>query len=97
MLISYLVSRNECDLLETIEEIGHGEIYGLEISSQSPTIEVRIASANRDLLNAIRNGLQYIDVLTIHDGEARMAEVNYKTNGFSCRRKIKFPTVLTED
>lgn len=97
MLISYLVSQNEEELLRTIGEIGYGEIYGLEIAAQSPVLEVRVSLANRDLINAIRNGLQSIDVLTIHDGEAKMAEVNYKTKGFSCRKKIKFPTVFTED
>ena len=96
MLLSYLVTAREQELLDVIREVQYGELYGVEIEAQEPEREELVSPAERDLLEAIRGGLQYIDVLTIHNGEPSVAELDYKSAGFRCRKKIKFPTVRTE-
>ena len=96
MLLSYLVSAREQELLDVIHEVQYGELYGVEIEAQEPGIEELVSPAERDLLEAIRGGLQYIDVLTIHNAEPVVAELDYKRAGFRCRKKIKFPTVRAE-
>lgn len=96
MLLSYLVSAREQELLDCLREVQYGEMYGVEIAAQEPGIEELVSPAERDLLEAIRDGMQYIDVLTIHNGEPSVAELDYKSAGFRCRKKIKFPTVRTE-
>ncbi|MEL7591636.1 MAG: hypothetical protein AAGU17_10140 [Anaerolineaceae bacterium] len=96
MLLSYLVSTNEQELLKVIREVEYGELYGVEIAAQEPELEALVSTAERDLLEVIRGGLQYIDVLTIHNGEPSIAELDYQQAGFRCRKKIKFPTVRAE-
>lgn len=96
MLSSLSVSSSERKLLTLIREVGFGEMYGVEILEGEHDYVVTPTQAEHDLLMAIRNGLQHIDVLTIHNGEPTMAEVDFKDSGFRCRKKIKFPTVKTE-
>ena len=95
-MLSFVVSCSELELLEAIREVEHGEMYGVEVDVTEPTITAQLSQSARDLLDTIRNGIQYIDVLTIHNGEPSLAEVDFKKNGFRCRKKIKFPTVKTE-
>lgn len=96
MLSFYIVTAREQELLDVIHEVQYGELYGVEIEAQEPGIEELVSPAERDLLEAIRGGLQYIDVLTIHNAEPVVAELDYKRAGFRCRKKIKFPTVRAE-
>lgn len=96
MLLSYLVTAREQELLDVIREVQYGELYGVEIEAQEPEREELVTPAERDLLEAIRGGLQYIDVLTIHNAEPVVAELDFSRASFRCRKKIKFPTVRTE-
>ncbi len=96
MLLSFLVSAREQELLEVIREVQYGELYGVEIEAQEPEREELVSPAERDLLEAIRGGIQYIDVLTIHNAEPVVAELDFTRASFRCRKKIKFPTVRAE-
>lgn len=96
MLLSYLVSSEEMMLLGAIRELGYGYMYGVRVEEHKPDLPLEVTHAEKDFLEAIRNGLQEIDVLTVHGGEPTVAETDYKHNGFRCRKKIRFPTVKTE-
>lgn len=96
MLVSIKVSDSELELLNAIREVEHGEMYGVEVDVTEPYVTLGVSQPCADLLTMIRNGIQYIDVLTIHNGEPSLAEVDFKKYGFRCRKKIKFPTVKTE-
>ncbi len=84
-------------LITTTRSLRFGELYGVEIDLDGDQYPLEVSKNEYDLIEAIYNGLQHIDVLTIHNGEPVRAEVDEKTNGFRCRKKIKFPTVQTED
>jgi len=87
------ITQREKDLIEAIREVKFGEMYGVEIQSQSYFSEhVILTPSQHDLIQAIRNGLQDISVLSIHNGDPAFAEVDEVINGFRCRKKIKFPT-----
>ncbi len=84
-------------LITTTRSLRFGELYGVEIDLDGDQYPLEVSKNEYDLIEAIYNGLQHIDVLTVHNGEPVRAEVDEKTNGFRCRKKIKFPTVQTED
>ncbi len=96
MLQSFLVSTPEYYLLEAIREIKYGELFGVQVDDNHPWIEYEVSPNDLDLLEYIRDGAQYIDVLTVHNGQPVLAETDFKLNGFRCRKKVKFPTVHTE-
>lgn len=85
----------EANLIDTIQFVKYGELYGVEIPDESNLLmpfERALSQAMIDLINQIRNGGQYIDVLTIHNGQPTCAEYDFKLNGFRCRKKVRFPT-----
>ena len=86
-----LVSKKEKDLLDTIRGLGYGEIFGAEIQDAPKTIHVDVSVYGQDLIDLLRSGVQYIDVLTVHAGEPVMAEIDQESYGFRCRKKTKFP------
>ncbi len=93
-----VVNSQTAVLITTTRSLRFGELYGVEIELDGDDLfPLEVSKNEYDLIEAIHNGLQYIDVLTVHNGEPVRAEVDAKTNGFRCRKKIKFPTVQTED
>ena len=94
MLQSTLVSLSlpEANLVDTIQFVQFGELFGVEIPSEENTLERQVSPAMLELILYIRTGCQYIDVLSIHNGQPTFAETDFKKNGFRCRRKVKFPT-----
>jgi hypothetical protein len=86
------VTDNEARLLQTLRALKFGELYGMEISAGEVTHVMEINGAERSLICEIRNGLQYISILHVHEGSPTIAQVDQKLNGFKCRKKIKFPT-----
>ena len=88
-----LISSQECKLFETIQVVKYGELYGVEVESGPKWIEYDLSPPMRSLLEYIRDGGQYIDILTIHNGQPAMAETDLKINGFRCRRKVRFSTI----
>jgi hypothetical protein len=94
---SLLVSHEENGLLWTIRELGFGELYGVEISDRTREVELTVNKAERDLIEFIRGGMQYIDILHVHQGAPCLAEIDFKLNSFRCRKRIRFPTSLREE
>lgn len=86
------VSNPEFYLLETIRKVEYGTLYGVEIREEREFIECDVSPAAMALLEYIRSGTRYIDVLTIHAGQPVSAETDCVINGFRCRAKTKFPT-----
>jgi hypothetical protein len=91
-----ILSDEENSLLWAIRELGFGELYGVEIKDGTRAIEQTASIAERDLIETIRRGNQYFDVLYVHQGSPIMAEIDFKLNGFRCRKKIRFPTSREE-
>jgi hypothetical protein len=99
MLLSSLtvISLPEANLIDTIQQLQYGELYGIEIEvtdldNEDLSLSRTLSPAMRDLISYIREGCQSIDILTIHNGQPTCAETDFKLNGFRCRRKTKFPT-----
>lgn len=92
-LSTELVSTPEWQLLEAIREIKYGEIFGVQVDDNGKWIEDEVTPAEACLLEYIRDGAQYIDILTVHNGQPTLAETDMKIHGFRCRKKVKFPTV----
>lgn len=91
--ITEFVSTPESKLLETMDEIQFGEMFGVQVDDGDRWIEYSLTPAQRDLIGYIREGAQYIDILTVHHGQPVLAETDLKIDGFRCRKKVKFPTV----
>ena len=91
-----LVSTPEYQLLEAIREVKFGELFGVQVDDQAKWIDYELSQAEIDLLTFVREGNQYIDILTVHNGQPTLAETDYKISGFRCRKKVKFPTVHAE-
>ena len=88
------MSASEADLIEAMQRVQYGELFGVEVAPGEGQLDgLDLPAATRDLLLTIRSGVQYIDVLTVHNGQPTQAETDCKILGFRCRIKIKFPTV----
>jgi hypothetical protein len=75
-----------------MQQVRFGEMFGVEIPSSEPYLDYHGASqTEQDLIFVIRSGIQYIDVLTVHNGQPVTIELDQEINGFRCRKKIKFP------
>jgi hypothetical protein len=88
------LTKQEKELLDAVVEVKYGEIFGVELDPGKPEIEVEASQNFRSLIEAIRDGLNHISVLTIHQGDPAMAETDFKHKGFSCRKKYRFPTTI---
>ena len=87
------LSESEAGLIETLREVAFGEMYGVRIANEPAHIPSRISAAERALVLEIRDGLEDISVLHVHEGQPAYAEIDEKIAGFRCRKKIKFPAV----
>ena len=80
-------------LLVAIRDMKFGEMYDVDIPEcDDKPVQEELTPCQRDLIEAIRNGLQEISILSIHNGEPAFAETDCVIRGFRCRKKIKFPT-----
>jgi len=79
-------------LIQTIREIGYGEMYGVELNMATPETIMDVSHNERDMVRFILDGNPYLDVLTIHDSQPVYAEQDFASRGFRCRKKTKFPT-----
>ncbi len=95
-LFTELISTPEYYLLEVIQDIQFGELFGVQVDDNAKWIEYEVSPAMQCLLEYIRDGAQYIDILTVHNGQPVLAETDMKLQGFRCRKKVKFPTVHAE-
>jgi hypothetical protein len=94
---SVVLTLEELDLYHAIKDTGYGEIFGIEIPISGDYRFSQDVSENfRDLLTLIRSGIHTISVLTLHQGEPVLVELDEKIGDFRCRKKIKIPTVKTE-
>ncbi len=90
------VSEEESDLLWTIRELGFGELYGVEIKDGPQVFQLPVNRAEKDLVEFIRAGNQYLDILYVHQGSPIQVEIDFRLNSFRCRKKIRFPTSREE-
>ena len=93
MLLSTIaISGEENRLLSVMQELGFGELFDVEIADQPKTLTVEVSENAASLVDLIRSGVQDIAVITVHQGEPVLAEVDEVNSGFRCRKRIKFPT-----
>jgi hypothetical protein len=86
-----VVSPKEKDLLNAIRAVQYGELFGVDIPQVHTVDAMDVSAGERDLLTLIRDGIQYIDVLTVHNGQPTRIECDTICNGFRCRKKIRLP------
>lgn len=90
------VSDSEAALIEAMRNLRYGEMFSVEIDARPAGQAMKVSANVRSLLELTRDGMQHIDVLTVHEGEPVLAEIDYQDRGFRCRKRIKFPTTKTE-
>ena len=83
----------EVALVETLRDVAFGEIYGIKVEPGEVKIPYDLSDAERSLIFEIRSDCPNISVLHIHERQPTYAEVDIRISGFSCRKKVKFPTV----
>lgn len=91
-MIKYIrnVSMPESRLIDTIRELGFGELYGVNIPETVYLNAKELAEPEWKLVTFIRAGHPTIDVLSVHQGLPALAENDGEFNGFRCRKKTKF-------
>lgn len=90
------VSIEEKGLIEAIRSIRYGEMYGVEILDLPANVEMVVNTAEWDFIHFIRSGNISIDILTVHNCQPTLAEMDMKIGSFRCRKKVKFPTSTDE-
>lgn len=89
MVYSIPISINEQRLLEAIQEVKFGELYGVEVLDAPKEIITKVKDSNVKLLELIREGNPLVDTITIHDGEAVSAIIVGMRHGWGYRKKVK--------
>lgn len=84
------LTRNEVDLLNDIELVAHGDLYGI-VKDDGPVIgKTELSEAQAALVASLRREGKF-DKLVIHQGSPNYAEIAGKTvHGRPYTRKIKF-------
>jgi hypothetical protein len=90
-MLKLIVSKNESSLLQTMRSVRFGEMFSVEIPDDLYKVPEELTTSEADLIEFIRSGHPHLDVLRIHAGEPTCAEIDFVMNGFSCRKKAKFP------
>ena len=83
-------------LIRAMRNLRYGEIFGVEIPLGGTLTPVELSNNEYDLVEAVKDGMQHIDVLTVHNGEPVLAETDYKDGDFHCRKRMRFPTTQKE-
>jgi len=91
------VSTSVALLQEAMSSIGYGEMYGVEVPETSGKTIIEASANLRDLNWIIEQGQRKFDVITVHQGKPVYFETDQIVGGFRCRKKVKLPTVQTED
>ena len=84
------LSEDEARLIEAVQAVRFGEVYGVKIEPGPVGRLRRLSSAERALVLEMRDGLREISVLHVHEGQPVYAEVDEKVGGFRCRKKVRF-------
>ncbi|MCB2146586.1 MAG: hypothetical protein KQI81_08935 [Deltaproteobacteria bacterium] len=90
ILLPVDVTKHEKELLQTIKDVKFGEMFGVFLPFSTKDKQHKASENDLSLLELLREGLE-ISVLTVHSGEAVMAEIDEKIGDFRCRKKIKLP------
>ena len=88
------LSDPEYRLITAIQSVNFGEMFGVEVQHEEPTLEYLATQQEQDLIFVIRSGYQYIDVLTVHNGQPTLAELDQIIDGFRCRKRVRFPLTM---
>lgn len=89
-MVTFFATENEVSLIEDIEEVGYGELYNLDHTSQPATQQVEITYKTQTFLKALRI-IQQVSKLIVHDSEPALLEYRGRTeHGRRCLKKMKF-------
>jgi hypothetical protein len=89
-MVTFFATENEISLIEDIEEVGYGELYNLDHTSQPATQQVEITYKTQTFLKALRI-IQKVSRLIVHDSEPALLEYRGVTeHGRRCLKKMKF-------
>lgn len=83
------VSDFECDLIETIAEIGFGELMFVEVPDAVPSRNKNLTSKQEKLLKLVRDGNSFLENIKIHQGDPTQVTVLGETRGIKYRKKIQ--------
>ena len=84
------LTEDEAGLIEALREVTFGEVYGVRLTNSGTLKPRRINAAERAMILEMRNGMNEVSVLHVHDGQPAFAEVEETINGFRCRKKVRF-------
>ena len=86
------VSPAEKALIEATRALRYGELFEVAVAAGEPTEAIEVSPGEADLLRLVRSaGPLSIDVLTVHQGQPVLAELELIVNGFRGRKKLKLP------
>lgn len=89
-MLRLAITPYEQGLLDDIEEIGYGELYGVKSDDKTPSRMIDSSDRYMHFIRELRKLGEFAKVV-IHDSEPTLAEFPSTTkNGRHCLKRIKF-------
>lgn len=89
-VVKYFVSNSELQLVEEIQMIGYGEIYGISFRAGEPYGTIDVDSSFVIFLKMLKSGTRF-DTVIISDSAPAFGKIEGKTNsGHKYIQKVKF-------
>lgn len=85
MLISDSINK----VIQTIRQLGYGEISNVLIKDCDEKVEVQLSGSERRLVEFMKDNPE-IDKIVVHQCAPAYVEYRLTLNGFQCSRKVKF-------
>ena len=83
------LTRVEVELLATADEIGFGELVNVEVEVMPKSMTRNITPSQARFVELLRNGLDYISKIIVHNHEPVSLEVSGESHGIKYMRKFK--------
>jgi len=85
------LTKEEFELLEDIKSLAYGELYDVEIPEGKPFRNVTLTKQSKSLIETIRSGYRFFNIIQVHLFEPAYAESPGETSsGFRYRKRHKF-------
>jgi hypothetical protein len=77
-------------LLDTVEEVGFGEIFDVDVQPSHVHVHRQLSNTQLKFTEMVAGmGITHITKLTVHNGEPAVMEIDGTSHGMKYRRKLK--------
>ncbi len=84
------MQKSEADVLDLAEEIGYGELYNVELTQGTASVQREVSGEQQKFLELVRGlGIRHIARLVVHNGLPSVIEIPGERHGIAYRQKLK--------